>query len=242
MISLSRVPKPLRSRPQAPTSPAWNPLSETLQQPTDALHQSADNSLSDDSKLLQSLRRHLRNFEELHELNKTPLSDSRVLDIRNEVESAMPRLYALADEKNLSSAANEASLVRGFAEKLLRRFPDINLDALRLSSTAESTPASSSGTIQMSQPSTPREPRSTLLSLENNADNEYARKVYTGGSHEVFGSQESRHELENTISSITSEQRRVLEAIHDLCSDDVTVDKDFLSYLRAPPAKYPEQL
>lgn len=249
MVSRSRVTRSLTrlsgsSKGQAPTSPAWIPPPATPQHPSDLSRQNTDTSPSANSILLHALKQYVSNFDQLCMVNQTPLSDPRVLDIRKNIEAAMPRVYTLADEKNSSAIANDARRVRNFAEEVLQRFPDINLDSLRLNSTSDNSSPPKSFATHSYQPSAAKEPPSTYAPSESHEDKERARKNYTSVKNpENTESQEREPDFESATASITREQRMVFEAIHDMFSDDNDIDRDLQSSsFRAPPAKSPEQL
>lgn len=227
---------------QTPASPTGNSIPEATQ---DSSPQSSappkDPDVPTDSTLLHDLRYHLSNFEQLYKLNGAPLSDTRILNIRKKIEAAMPRVYALTEERN--SLGSEARTVRDFAEDFLGKFPDANIDALRpsISSEAANSELTSGDSLQPSASSA--SPRSlTTKAVESSHEKEGV------GLHDGLPGTCATHtmapSLEQRAPPTSTAQRTVLEAIHDLLSDDS--DRIPLNaqprVLRAPAAMSPEQL
>ncbi|KAI0565619.1 hypothetical protein FGB62_16g265 [Gracilaria domingensis] len=76
------------------------------------------------------MRTLLSDFEQIHKVNQTPLTDSRIRHIRNHVEKGMPRLYSL-QQQMMNHSSSEASRILFMAEDCLRRFPDVDDAFLR---------------------------------------------------------------------------------------------------------------
>lgn len=79
---------------------------------------------------LRELRNVLYSFEQLHKLNQLPLSDQRLIRIRQHVQLSMPRLYQLQAAVGYHHAS-EASRLVILAENCLNHFADINDDTFR---------------------------------------------------------------------------------------------------------------
>eukprot|EP00177_Eucheuma_denticulatum_P002670 GFKZ01004797.1.p1 GENE.GFKZ01004797.1~~GFKZ01004797.1.p1 ORF type:complete len:270 (-),score=24.09 GFKZ01004797.1:2109-2918(-) len=227
---------------QTPASPTGNSISETTK---DSSPQSnappKDANVPTDSTLLHDLRSDLSNFEQLYKLNGAPLSDTRILHIRKKVEAAMPRVYSLTEERN--SLGSEARTVRIFAEDFLGKFPDANIDALRpsMSPEAATTDLAPGDSLQPSGSSA--SPRS----LTTKAADIYVQNDGVGPHESLPGNgptDNTAPSLAQCASSISPAQRTVLEAIHDLLSDDserVPLNSQ-PDILRAPAAMSPEEL
>lgn len=139
-----------------------SPISQSEQQTL--TFQSKHSPASSDAVLLQNLRKLLSDYQQLCVINGTPITDTRIIYIRHQIERLMPPLYALTHHCTSSYITSEASLVRHLAEDFLRKFPDITKDILRSYQPVESSSRTHSSPHSLPKASPPHmsSPQTTI--------------------------------------------------------------------------------
>lgn len=232
------------SRPHfslTPSSPTWGGDSEAVTPSNPSTSNSArlhrDGALSEDSSFLQTLRKLLSDFDQLHTINGTPLSDHRVVTIRKEIERGMPRVYSLAGDKVSNHSSTDAGRVKIIAEDFLRKFPDVNIDDLRPKDTADtaSKPKQNTGAehtayAQGSTPTVTEKQRPVESSW--NSRRPSRNREQTEGVDDGVPSSQSR----KALSEITPEQKTMLAAVHEMLGSQSA------SIFEPPAALSPEEV
>lgn len=255
-MSRSRVTRNLTrlsgsSKPHAPTSPAWQPNSSEAQGSKKLSDKPLSPTASTRSKLLSDVRRYLSESDDLCMLKQTPLTDSRVIEIRMKIEAAMPHVYAMEDEvqsapnldlETLNKNAQSLETVRKHAEVFLEKFQDVDLEALRSSAMNERVPESPSLRSTSRSTSVLGSPEIVHHSKDSVHNEGMSGKDNSKQDDRCFDDATATN-AKTDSSPITIEQKMVLEAIHDLFSvEDEVCDGDAPAYLTAPAAKSPEEL
>lgn len=78
--------------------------------------------------ILLSARSLVDEFENLYRLKHVPLTDERIIAIREKLEKIMPNVYKRTN--TLKSSTREKN-IKDFAESVLAHFPDVDLSAMR---------------------------------------------------------------------------------------------------------------
>ncbi|CAN8067833.1 unnamed protein product [Agarophyton chilense] len=122
-------PEPMPSQTPQHHSPEQSKQPQAPQQRSNPT--SPNQSLTHNPQaFLRQIKSLLGDFEQIHNVNQTPLSDSRIRHIRHQVEKNMPLLYSLQQQMK-NHPSSEASLIVVLAENFLKRFPDVDDAFLR---------------------------------------------------------------------------------------------------------------
>lgn len=237
--SWSRLSRPHFSL--TPSSPTWGGDSAAVIPTNPSTSNSPgvhkDGALSEDSCLLQSLKKLLSDFDQLHAINGTPLSDHRMVAIREEIERGMPRLYSLADDKISNHLSADARMVKIIAEDFLRKFPGVNIDDFR--------PKNAADTAAKPKPSTRAEhmgysqgPAPIVTEKQRPADPSWnsqrlsRKQELTESANGGLPSSQSR----KSLPKITPEQETMLAAVHEMLGSNAA------SVFEPPAALSPEEV
>ena len=122
---------------------------------------------ADDVSFVHFLKERVRLFDTLHVINSLPLTDSRILTIRRQLESSMPRLAALVEARQDSASGNSTEVrLYAFIENSLRKFPDYRHQPLSARTRASKNTPNMRRSPRAMQPAPPPYPPPPRHSLE----------------------------------------------------------------------------